>query len=236
MSTVLITGANRGLGLRFAQCYAEQGWKVYAASRSLSPDLAALADKYDGLHSVSLDVSDPTSITALAAQLGDEPIDVLLNNAGIYGDTSFPDGGIAHQNFGDSDFENWENVLRVNVFGPMRMAEAFVDNVARSEQKKLVTLSSEISSNAMNEFGGMYAYRTSKAAVNIMMTSLGVDLADRGVLCLALHPGWARTDMGGPNAPISPEDSVDGCMRVIAELNKDMVGKLIQFDGQVLPY
>jgi len=166
----------------------------------------------------------------------DQAIDVLLNNAGIYGNTSFPDGGIAHQNFGGSDFENWEQVFRVNVFGPMRMAEAFIDNVAASEQKKLVTLSSEVSSNAMNEFGGMYAYRSSKAAVNMIMTSMSVDLADRGVLALALHPGWAQTDMGGPNAPISPADSVAGCMQVIAALDKTMVGKLIQYDGTVLPY
>ncbi|MBT8422284.1 MAG: SDR family oxidoreductase [Woeseiaceae bacterium] len=236
MSTVLITGANRGLGLRFSHCYAEQGWTVVAGCRSVSPELAALADKHDNLRIVSLDVTDADSVAALASELGDEPIDVLLNNAGIYGNSAFKDGGIAHQNFGNTDFDNWENVLRVNLFGPMRMAEAFVNNVARSEQKKIVTLSSEVSSNAMNEFGGMYAYRTSKAAVNMLMTSMSVNLAERGILALALHPGWAQTDMGGPNAPITPEESVDGCMRVIADLDKSMVGKLIQYDGQVLPY
>jgi len=236
LSTILITGANRGLGLRFAQRYAEDGWRVYAGCRRVSPELAALAEKHSNLQIESLDVADPESIATLKGSLGDEAIDVLLNNAGIYGNTSFPDGGIAHQNFGGSDFENWEQVFRVNVFGPMRMAEAFIDNVAASEQKKLVTLSSEVSSNAMNEFGGMYAYRSSKAAVNMIMTSMSVDLADRGVLALALHPGWAQTDMGGPNAPISPADSVAGCMQVIAALDKTMVGKLIQYDGTVLPY
>lgn len=236
MSTVLLTGANRGLGLRFAQGYAGQGWAVYGGCRSVSPELAALADKHDNLHIVSLDVSDPASITALAKQLHDEPIDVLLNNAGIFGDTNFADGGVAHQNFGASDFDNWEAVFRVNVFGPMRMAEAFVDNVAASEQKKIVTLSSEVSSNAMNEHGGMYAYRTSKAAVNMLMTGLGVDLKERGILALALHPGWVQTDMGGPNAPITPDESIVGCMRVIADLDEHMVGKLVQYDGRVLPY
>lgn len=236
MSTILITGANRGLGLRFAQCYADDGWRVYAACRSVSPELAALADKYAQLTVESLDVTDPESIAALAKRLADEPVDVLLNNAGIYGNASFPDGGIAHQNFGASDFENWEQVIRVNLFGPMRMTEAFIDNVSRSEQKKVVTLSSEVGSCGLNTSGGMYAYRTSKAAVNMLMQSLGVNLAERGVLAVAVHPGWARTDMGGPNADISAEESVAGVMQVIAQLDRSHVGKLIAYDGSVLPF
>jgi len=224
------------LGLGFAQRYAEEGWQVYAACRQVSPALSALAEQHARLSVVSLDVGNPDSIAALAESLAGQPIDLLLNNAGTYGKLSFANGGIEHQAFGTTDFDNWEQVLRVNVFGPMRMAEAFVDNVASSEQKKIITLSSMLGSMGMNTIGGMYAYRTSKAAVNMMMHSMGIDLVKRGILACAVHPGWARTDMGGPDAEIAPEEGVDGLMRVIDELDESKLGQLNAYDGSVLPY
>ena len=237
MSTILITGANRGLGLEFARQYSNAGWKVLACCRQPSPELLELANAGTAdVHIHELDVADHDSIAALAAELQGEPIDVLLNNAGIYGAVGFADGGIAHQAFGNIDYADWERVLRVNLLGPMKMAETFVDNVARSEQKKIVTVSSMVGSMGLNESGGMYAYRTSKAAVNMLMHSMGIDLKKRGIIAVAVHPGWAKTDMGGENAEIEPEEGVSGLMNVIARLTPNDTGRLTSYDGQVMPY
>ena len=236
MATVLITGANRGLGLEFVRQYSAAGWHVIACSRRGSQALDSLAESRAGISLHALDVSDHESIGALGIALAGQPIDVLINNAGIYGRLGFAEGGIAHQAFGNTDYANWEQVLRVNLFGPMKMAETFVEHVALSEQKKIVTLSSMVGSMGLNESGGMYAYRTSKAAVNMLMHTMGIDLRQRGILAVALHPGWARTDMGGPDAEIGAEESVEGLMAVIDNPDASSLGKLIAFDGQVLPY
>lgn len=236
MSTVLITGANRGLGLEFSAQYAAADWKVIACCRQVSAELQRLEQQYPKLTTEILDVADHASIDALASRLAGEAIDVLLNNAGMYGSQSFADGGVAHQAFGDTDFANWENVLRVNLFGPMKMSEAFVSHVERSEQKKIVTLSSMLGAMGLNSIGGMYAYRTSKAAVNMMMHSMGIDLAGRGILAVAVHPGWARTDMGGPQAEIDAAEGVAGAIAVIDGLDESNLGQLNAYDGSVMPY
>jgi NAD(P)-dependent dehydrogenase (short-subunit alcohol dehydrogenase family) len=236
MSTVLITGANRGLGLEFVRQYGNAGWSVLACCRHESAELRELAESSNAIKLHRLDVAEHDNVEALAAELGDMPIDVLLNNAGIYGSVSFPEGGVAHQAFGSTDYADWERVLRVNLLGPMKMAETFVENVARSEQKKIVTLSSMLGSMGLNQGGGMYAYRTSKAAVNMLMHSMGIDLADRGIIAVAMHPGWARTDMGGPEADIAPEEGVSGVINVIEQLSQADLGKLIAFDGGIMPY
>jgi len=236
MPTVLITGANRGLGLEFARQYAASGWSVIACSRNSGPELEELTSTETHVQHYALDVTDHSAIEALAAELADTPIDVLLNNAGYYGRVSFADGGVAHQAFGATDFPNWQQVLQVNLFAPMKMAEAFIEHVKRSEQKKIVTLSSMLGSMGLNTLGGMYAYRTSKAAVNMMMHSMGIDLGKQGVTAVAMHPGWVRTAMGGPGAEIEATESVEGVMRVIAQLGPDNVGKLMAYDGSVMPY
>ncbi|MDP6437389.1 MAG: SDR family oxidoreductase [Gammaproteobacteria bacterium] len=236
MSTVLITGANRGLGLEFVRQYARRGWDVLACCRVVSGELQALADKYRSVQLHTLDVADHAAIDTLATGLEGTAIDLLLNNAGFLGRVPFTGGGAEHQAFGNSDFEDWAQVLRVNVFGPMKMAEAFVGHVAASDQKKIVTLSSMLGSHGLNTDGGLYAYRTSKAAVNMVMHSLGIDLKDRGILAVAMHPGWVRTDMGGPNADIGAEEAVAGIIRVIDKLGEQHLGQLLAYDGSVLPY
>lgn len=236
MSTVLITGANRGLGLEFARQYAERGWTVIAACRQAGAELEALAAAHPVLRIEALDVADHASIDALAARLDGAAIDVLLNNAGMYGRVSFAEGGVEHQAFGATDFDSWRQVMEVNVYGPMKMAETFIANVLASEQKKIVTLSSMLGSMGLNKLGGMYAYRSSKAAVNMMMHSMGIDLHKRGVLAIAMHPGWARTDMGGPQADIAPAEGVAGVIRVIEQLSAANLGKLNAYDGSEMPY
>ncbi len=236
MDSVLITGANRGLGLEFARQYAADGWRVLACCRRPSAELEAVAVAHASVDIHPLDVSDHGMIDRLARALAGEPIDVLLNNAGTMGRQRFADQGLAAQAFGSLDYADWAEVMRVNVFGPTRMAEAFLPQVLASQQKKIVTLTSIVGSIELNTSGGLYAYRSSKAAVNAVMRSMAIDLAPQGVLAVAIHPGWARTEMGGPKAPLEPAEAVSGVRRVIAALRPEQLGRVIAYNGEYLPY
>jgi NAD(P)-dependent dehydrogenase (short-subunit alcohol dehydrogenase family) len=239
MPTVLVTGAGRGLGLEFVRQYAADGWTVIATARA--PDratelggLSAVAGGRVKLH--ALDVTDHAAIGALAARLEGVAIDVLINNSGTMGEHSFAGQGLQAQRFGASDYEDWLYQFRVNALAPMRMAEAFVEHVAASVQKKIVTLSTVMASVGSNNLGGLYAYRSTKAAVNAIMKSMALDLARRGVIAVPVHPGWAATDMGGPGAPVRPQHSVAGLRQLIAGLSKDKSGRFWQWDGKELPW
>jgi NAD(P)-dependent dehydrogenase (short-subunit alcohol dehydrogenase family) len=239
MPTVLITGAGRGLGLEFVRQYAADGWSVLATARDPAgrTELEALTKAAAGrLRVFVLDVLDHASIDALAAQLDGTPIDVLINNAGTMGTQSFAGQGMQAQRFGKSDYADWTSTFRVNTLAPMKMAEAFVEHVAASTQKKIVTLSSVIASIGSNNLGGLYAYRSTKTAVNAVMRSMALDLARRGIIAVPLHPGWAATEMGGPNAPLRPQHSVAGLRQVIAGLTKEKSGRFWQYDGKELPW
>ncbi len=233
MPTVLVTGASRGLGREFVRQYAAAGWQVIACARN--PDtMGDLASDSTVLQ--KLDLLDPATITALANALVDRPIDILLNNAGTMGSQSFAKHGLNVQRFGQSDYADWEHLFQVNVLGPMRMAEAFVEHVAASKRKVIVTLTSMVGSMATNAAGGLYAYRSSKAAANAIMKSMSIDLAARGIIATPIHPGWAKTEMGGPNAPLNPVDAVAGVRRVIDGLTPEKAGRFWQFDGTEMPW
>jgi NAD(P)-dependent dehydrogenase (short-subunit alcohol dehydrogenase family) len=231
MPTILITGANRGLGLEFARQYAAEGWEVHACCRrpEAADDLRALLKTGAQVRVHALDVADFPGIDALAHELAGTALDVLLNNAGIFG-PRLRAGGDRGQFFGAVDYEAWAQVTRVNTMAPLKMAEAFVEHVAASGQKKIVTLTSSMGSIAETS-GGFYAYRSSKAAVNMVMASLARDLAGRGIKVAVLCPGWVRTDMGGPGAPVNKEDSVRGLRRLIAGLTAERSGTFTHYDG-----
>jgi NAD(P)-dependent dehydrogenase (short-subunit alcohol dehydrogenase family) len=231
MPSVLITGANRGLGLEFARQYLADGWRVYAACRD--PDSASelhpLADTSDHqLRSMALDVTDSATIKAAASELEGQAIDLLLNNAGVMG----PRG----QTIGNIDYHAWAKVLDANTMGPLRISEAFVEHVARSERKLIVTLTSGMGSLADNTSGGSIAYRSSKAAVNMVMRSLAIDLAPRGITCVVVNPGWVQTDMGGPHAKITSAESVTKLRRLIETLGPAQSGKFFNYDGREYPW
>lgn len=232
MPSILITGANRGLGLAFAKQYAAAGWRVYAGCRA--PDeadtLNAIAAATSGQVSVhGLDIGDGTSVAALAAALKGEPLDVLLNNAGIY---LGKDKG-----FGETDYDDWLETLRINSLAPMRMVEAMIDNVTAGGRKQIVLISSRMGSMADNTTsGGAYLYRSSKAALNAVMRSLAVDLADHGVTIIAFHPGWVSTDMGGHDAPVTPAASVHGMREVIEALTPADSGSFKDYLGAEVPW
>lgn len=240
MPTVLITGANRGLGFEFTRQYSADGWTVVAGARDPagSADLQRLAgERGRDIETVTLDVTDHAGIDALAAQLRTRALDVLINCAGTMGARRFAVEGLAVDRFGAADFADWENVLRVNVMGPMKMAESFITQVAAGEQKKIVNISSVIGSIASNRIGGLYSYRASKAALNAVTRSLSIDLArSHGVIVVPLHPGWVRTEMGGPRADLDAPESVTGMRRVIAELTAQASGRFFMYDGTELPW
>jgi NAD(P)-dependent dehydrogenase (short-subunit alcohol dehydrogenase family) len=227
MPSTLITGANRGLGFEFARQYSADGWQVYAACRNpqSASELRRLADASDDkLQILALDVIDPVSVQAAAAKLDGQAIDLLLNNAGI--------GGPRGQSVGNIDYEAWAKVLDVNTMGPLRVSEAFVDHVAQSERKLIVTITSGMGSLADNTSGGAYAYRSSKAAVNMVMRSLAIDLAPRGIACVVINPGWVLTDMGGPHATLTTAESVKKLRRLIETLGPGQSGKFFNYDGR----
>ena len=231
MSSVLITGANRGLGLEFAADYAADGWQVFAACRSPAEaeQLKDLTRKTGDRVSVfAMDVTDLGSIRNAATQLREAAIDVLINNAGI--------GGPRGQTTGNVDYKAWGHVLDVNTMGPLRVLEAFIDQLARSERKLVVTITSGMGSIGDNTSGGSIPYRSSKAAVNMVVRSAAIDLAKRHITWVLLSPGWVTTDMGGPGARLTPQQSVSAMRGLIAKLRPDDSGKFIHYDGREYPW
>jgi NAD(P)-dependent dehydrogenase (short-subunit alcohol dehydrogenase family) len=227
MPTILITGAGRGLGLEFARQFAEEGWDVIATVRDPAKGAAAARlGKAVEIH--LLDVRDPDAAARLARGLKGRPIDVLVCNAGIYG----PRGA----NFGHTDYAVWDEILKVNVMGPMAVVEALADNVAASKLKRIVMMSSGLGSIADNTSGGSHMYRTSKAALNALAKGLSVDLADRGITVITVSPGWVKTDMGGAGAPLTPKASVDGLRSVIKNVTLFDSGKFFSHDGSELAW
>jgi NAD(P)-dependent dehydrogenase (short-subunit alcohol dehydrogenase family) len=228
MPSILVTGANRGLGLEFVRQYAADGWRVFACCRNPdeATDLRALVSERVTLH--RLDVADRGQIEALAATLKNEPIDILLSNAGLYG---------PNQMFlGEINYEAWEEVLRVNTLAPIKMAECFLDNVVRSQRKIIAAISSTMGSIERNEEGRHYLYRSSKAALNMAYRSLSIDLNSRGIIAVVLCPGWVQTDMGGASAPLTPEQSISGLKKVLAQLRIEDSGKFIDYTGAAVPW
>ncbi|HUC65013.1 MAG TPA: SDR family oxidoreductase [Stellaceae bacterium] len=225
MPTVFISGANRGLGLEFARQYARDGWRVIATSRSLEK-AGALRALSGGVAVHALEVTDFAAVAALARALDGESIDVLIANAGIYGPRDMTAASI--------DAEGWGETFRVNTMAPLALAAAFHAQVARSAQRKAVAITSRLGSIAANTEGGLYAYRSSKAALNAAWRSFALD--HRDIIATVLHPGWVRTDMGGQSAPLGPEESVAGLRRVIASLEEADSGGFIGYDGKPIPW
>ncbi len=237
MATALITGINRGLGLELTRQYLTAGWQIIGTCRSSSPALDELAGTYaNKLRIAQADMLDLASLEALKAELGATPIDVLILSAGTMGKLDFGASGMDDGGFQQLDYDDWATVMAINVLAPMRLAELLVDNVAASDERKIVAFSSMLGSNALNQNGGLYTYRSSKAALNAVVRSLGHDLAERNISVLAIHPGWVRTDMGGPNASLTAEQSVSGIINVIAKLGPDKTGQFMSYTGEDMPW
>lgn len=232
MDSVLITGANRGIGFEFTKQFYDAGWRVFACCRDPAAEnsrdlnmLSGWSSRYVTVH--RLDVTKQDEVDSLAQRLAPETIDIVINNAGVNG---------PKQAFGATDYAQWADAMATNVFGPMKVAEAFVEHVARSERKIIATVSSRMGSITQAEADERHAYRSSKAAVNMVMKNLAGYVADRGITSVSFSPGWVKTEMGGPDAPVEIEETVSGMRKILERLTLEDSGKFIHFDGTELPW
>ena len=226
---VVVTGANRGIGLELVSQYLADGWQVYGCCRrpESATQLAGLASN-SALSIHQLDVGNPDSVEKLALALSEQSIDLLINNAGIYGGE--------RQSFGDIDYAQWARVLEVNTLGPYRVSTALANQVENGEQRLMVNVSSAMGSIERYTTGGHYIYRSSKAALNMVTVNLAHDLRSRGITVLSVHPGWVRTDMGGSSADISTQTSAAGLRQLISNSTIDDSGRFFSWDGSATPW
>ena len=225
--TVLITGANRGLGLEFVKQYAIDGYQVIACTRKINKkdELHQLQENFKAISIHKLDVANFSSIDLFAKSFK-KPIDILINNAGVY-----PDSSINHV-----DYKTWLDTFKINTLAAFKMTEAFLPHLKKGQLKKIVSLTSKMGSIDDNSGGGEYLYRSSKTALNMVMKSLSIDLNPYDLSLITLHPGWVRTDMGGPNGLIDVDESVTGMKRQIDKLSIKTSGQFIAYDGKKIPW
>ena len=230
MTNVLITGANRGLGLGFVKSFLAKNVNVICTTRNIpgSKELLECKKKYPkNLQILELDLLGENSENSLSDLLSDKPIDIFINNAGV---------GNSNQRFGVVSSKPWVEVLKVNLIAPLTVTQSIIENIKKGLDKKIYFLSSQLGSIEDNTSGGMYIYRSSKTALNQVVKSLSVDLKPMGITVISLHPGWVKTDMGGPNAPVSIDESIKGMMKVIDATDIRNTGTFLNFDGQGLPW
>lgn len=232
MPTVLITGSSRGLGLEWVRQYAQAGWRVIATCRrpEQAGDLQRIAAEYDSVTVHCLDVTRDGQIRDVLGETAGRPVDVLLNNAGVFFEKFDAD------RMGDIDYRDWEETFRVNVLGPVRMTEAFVERVADSERRLVVVITSHMGSITDIDTAGSYAYRSSKAALNAAMRGMSFELAGRGVGLLMMHPGWVKTRMGGTGAQLTTTESVERMRAMVERFDPGMSGRFFRYDGVELPW
>ncbi|MBW3096627.1 SDR family oxidoreductase [Pseudohoeflea coraliihabitans] len=223
MPTVLITGCDHGIGREFACQYAQEGWEVIATYRDPENRIDALS----GSVHASLDVTDEAQFTALKAEIGERPIDLIISNAGIGLDTG---------RLGSLDFSYVRQMYEVNTIGPLRLIECFADNLKAGEMRRFIAITSRMGSISLNLSGGHYGYRASKAGLNAMVRSLAIDLFSHGITVTALHPGWVDTAGGGGNAAVPVAESVQEMRMVISRLGNHDTGQLYDYKGVPLPW
>lgn len=230
--TVLITGSNRGLGLEWSRQCAELGWQVHASCRNPdgADELHQLANQYPAIMMHKLDVTRPEEIKAISSTLSNQPIDILINNAGVF----FEHWG--KDPLGYIRYEDWETTFSVNTLGAVRMTEAFVDHLSRSKRRLVVAITSHMGSITDIKTPRDYAYRSSKAALNAAMKGISIELKPQGIGVILLHPGWVHTRMGGTDAPLSPEESVRGMHTIIDQFDLSMSGHFYRYDKVEMPW
>ena len=230
MATILVTGANRGLGIEFVEQYLNEGNDVIATYRNenSSMDLIEMGNERSNLKLLQLDVSSNKSLNSFAENLGDSPIDIFINNAGVYGPRN--------SSFGNVDEENWIPAIKVNAIAPLLLTQLIIKNIRAGTDKKLIYITSKMGSIDDNKGGGAYVYRSSKTALNVVVKSLSIDLKNENIAVALIHPGWVKTDMGGPNALIDKDTSVRGMTEVISNLDISSTGNFYNYDGSIIPW
>jgi len=220
MQHVVITGANRGIGLELARHYQREGWQVTGICRESSSELDAVATRVI----IGIDVTDPKQVARLAEELKGQAIDLLINNAGLLQD----------EKLGAIDYDSLRLQMEINAFAPLRVCEALLSNLTAGS--KIANITSRMGSIADNDSGGRYGYRASKAAFNALGRSLAIDLKSRGIAVAQLHPGYVKTRMVNFGGLITPEESVAGLVKLIAALNLENTGSFWHSNGEELPW
>ncbi len=228
--TTLITGANRGIGLAMARLATERGDRVLAAARrpGAALALADLARRNRNVSVLNLDVTDPEEMAAAAAAIEDAPIDLLICNAGQY----VARGGLDDPEY---TYDAWHTMMMTNVAGVFFTVRAFLPRLAQAAEPKIAIISSMMASNKRAP-GGSFIYRASKAAATNLARNLAIDLKELGIAVGAYHPGWVRTDMGGPSAAIDVEESAKGLMQRFDALTLATTGVFEDYRGQAIPF
>ena len=226
MKQLLVTGANRGIGLEFTQQYLANGWHVYATYRE-QPGTALASLACDQLTILPLDVAEDASIWVLQEQLSGVNLDLIINNAGLFGPRD--------QSLGKVSRQQWLDVLNVNSVAPLMLAQALHNNLT-TKKGTFAVISSRMGSIDENDGGSLYLYRSSKTAVNQVVKSLSIDMQAQGIKVIALHPGWVRTDMGGPNGSIDTQTSVSGIRQVLEHIRPADSGRFINYNGAAIAW
>lgn len=228
--TVLITGANRGLGLALTHACLRRDDKVFACCRDPyhAKSLHQLAEVYPGLQIHQLDVAHGQDYLELKQALGDEALDLIIANAGVFGPQT--------QGFGQTNYHQWGEVFAINTMASLRLAEQFIDNLKHGTQSTLLCISSIMASMADNQEGGYYLYRSSKAALNAVVKSLALDLADQHIKVFLMHPGWLKTEMGGDEAPMQADEAAVIMLETLSKLTPERSGEFLRYDGKALPW
>lgn len=230
MPNVFVTGSNRGIGLEWCRQYADAGWRVFATCRQpdAAEELQYLGRRHATVSIHRLDVTSPDMLQTLRDELRDEAIDVLINNAGVYLEKYIRTEALR--------YDDWLETFDVNTLGPMRVTEAFMEQVTRSQRRLVVSMTSHMGSIAEITAPGDYYYRSSKAALNAAMKGLSIALKDRGIGVLLLHPGWVKTRMGGGEAPLTPNESVAGMRSLVDRFSMEMTGRFFRYNDTEIPW
>lgn len=223
MPTVLITGCDTGIGREFARQYDAEGWDVIATYR----DTGNALQSGERIRNLALDLTADDDFAALPVALGNEPVDLLVSNAGV---------GLDIRRLGSLDYDYVRTMYEINAVGPLRLIETLVDNIAASGMRRIASITSRMGCIGLNLSGGHYGYRASKAGINAMMRSLAIDLFPRGITVVSIHPGWVDTAGGGGSAALPVGDSVSSMRRLIRHLGNHETGQVFSYDGTPLPW
>jgi NAD(P)-dependent dehydrogenase (short-subunit alcohol dehydrogenase family) len=231
MSSIFITGTNRGIGLELVRQYLAENWQVYATARQpdSATELQQLVSQYPKQLTIyALNVKNADQRQQIANQLKGIPLDILINNAGVYGQND--------AYFGNTDEEKWLDALRINTIAPMKIMELLAENISFGGKKIIASMSSKMGSMDDNGSGGSYVYRSTKAALNAIMVSAARDLKEAGISAIILHPGWVRTDMGGANGEINTQQSAQRLRTILDSVTLENSGDFYDIDGSIIPW
>ena len=236
MPTVMVTGANRGIGYEHVAQYAQKKWNVIACARrpEKAIELLQLQDKYGANFIIEeLEVTNHKQVDDLSQKHSNTTIDILINNAGTGGPEGMP-GAMDYQKIDNMDYQIWRDILEVNLLAPFKVATSFHKQISISDKKTLIMMSSDLGSVSQNTFGGLYSYRASKSALNIVAKGMSNEWKD--IIVVALAPGWCRTYLGGAEAEIDPMDSVEDQQKMFESLTESDSGKFLDRFGNEVPW